>query len=64
MAGGERRALRVEGMWPYWLDGRAASTVRNDLSIDAMILLTGLSVYCIMLAEPARKGANPGPSTY
>ncbi|CAL8466240.1 g5776 [Coccomyxa elongata] len=34
-------ALQVQDMWPYWLDGRAPSTVRNTFDIDSMLLLTG-----------------------
>ncbi|BDA51431.1 probable DNA mismatch repair protein MutS at C-terminar half [Coccomyxa sp. Obi] len=36
-----RPALQVQGMWPYWLDGRAPSTVPNTFDIDSMLLLTG-----------------------
>lgn len=32
-------------MWPYWMDGTAASTVRNSLTCDSMFLLTGGFVY-------------------
>ena len=28
-------------MWPYWLDGRAASTARNSFELSSMVLLTG-----------------------
>ncbi len=28
-------------MWPYWLDGRAAGTVRNSFALGSMALLTG-----------------------
>lgn len=28
-------------MWPYWLDGRAPSTVRNSFQLGSMALLTG-----------------------
>lgn len=38
-------AGQVEGMWPYWLDGRAPSTVRNTFDIDSMLLLTGQAVF-------------------
>ena len=33
--------LKVEGMWPYWKDKLAQDTVRNDLVLDRIILLTG-----------------------
>ena len=32
---------QVEGMWPYWLDGFGAGTVRNSFQLDSMVLLTG-----------------------
>lgn len=38
-----RAGLRVEGMWPYWLDGRSLRTVRNNLDLDSMVILTGLA---------------------
>lgn len=34
-------AMEVEGMWPYWMDGRDDSTVRNDLTLNSMVILTG-----------------------
>ncbi len=34
-------AGQVEGMWPYWLDGAAPSTVRNSFAMNSMLLLTG-----------------------
>jgi hypothetical protein len=36
-----RNAIRVDGMWPYWLDARSTSTVRNSFEMDGMFLLTG-----------------------
>ena len=33
--------VQVEGMWPYWLDGFASSTVRNSFALNSMFLLTG-----------------------
>lgn len=33
--------MRVEGMWPYWLDGQAPSTVKNSFDMSSMFLLTG-----------------------
>ncbi|EIE20036.1 hypothetical protein COCSUDRAFT_58259 [Coccomyxa subellipsoidea C-169] len=36
-----RPAMQVEGMWPYWLDGAAPSTVRNSFAMNSMLLLTG-----------------------
>ena len=32
--------LEVKGMWPYWKDKLAQATVRNDLVLDRIILLT------------------------
>jgi len=43
-------AMEVEGMWPYWLDGRDASTVRNDLKLDSMVILTGDSKLALPIA--------------
>ncbi len=37
----EGQDMRVEGMWPYWLDGHAANTVRNSFDMSSMYLLTG-----------------------
>ncbi|KAK3264318.1 DNA mismatch repair ATPase msh1 [Cymbomonas tetramitiformis] len=36
-----RGLWRVEGVWPYWMDGNAPSTVLNSVESDGMILLTG-----------------------
>ena len=36
-----RVLLQIEDMWPYWLDGAGPSTVRNSLTLDSMVLLTG-----------------------
>ena len=33
--------LEVKGVWPYWKDKLAHDTVRNDLVVDRIILLTG-----------------------
>ena len=33
--------LEVKGVWPYWKDKLAQDTVRNDLVLDRIILLTG-----------------------
>ena len=33
--------MHVEGMWPYWMDGRDAGTVTNTLDLASMVLLTG-----------------------
>ena len=38
-------AEQVRGMWPYWLDGKAPSTVRNTFDINSMLLLTGRSLF-------------------
>jgi hypothetical protein len=35
---------QVDGMWPYWLDGSAESTVRNTFTLDSMLLLTGFAL--------------------
>ena len=40
-AGGSREGVGVRGMWPYWLDGRSASTVRNTVNLRNMVILTG-----------------------
>ena len=42
-AGESREGIGVKGMWPYWLDGRSASTVRNTLDLRNMVILTGLA---------------------
>ena len=36
-----REGISVRGMWPYWLEGRSASTVRNTLNLQNMVILTG-----------------------
>ena len=33
--------MRLSGFWPYWMDGRQADTVRNELALGGMALLTG-----------------------
>ena len=33
--------MKVEGMWPYWLDGHATNTVKNSFDMSSMYLLTG-----------------------
>lgn len=37
----EGQGMRVEGMWPYWLDGHAPNTVKNSFDMSSMYLLTG-----------------------
>jgi len=37
----ERPSLEVTDMWPYWMSGSNPGTVRNSLSCDTMVLLTG-----------------------
>ena len=34
-------SMRVQGMWPYWLDCRSPKTVRNDIDLASMVILTG-----------------------
>lgn len=36
-----RRTIEIDRMWPYWLDGKSASTVTNSVSMSSMFLLTG-----------------------
>ena len=36
------RSMPVQGMWPYWLDCRAPKTVRNDIDLASMVILTGV----------------------
>ena len=33
--------IELVGMWPYWLDSADPSTVRNDITFDSMLLVTG-----------------------
>lgn len=33
--------LHMQGFWPYWMDPRMTTTVRNSLRLDSMALLTG-----------------------
>ncbi|KAL3131455.1 hypothetical protein ABBQ38_007763 [Trebouxia sp. C0009 RCD-2024] len=40
-AGGEGQGMQVQGMWPYWLDGHAPTTVKNSFNMFSMYLLTG-----------------------
>ncbi|DBB15379.1 TPA: hypothetical protein ACH3X3_003613 [Trebouxia sp. C0006] len=37
----EGQGMKVEGMWPYWLDGHATNTVKNSFDMSSMYLLTG-----------------------
>jgi hypothetical protein len=55
--------LAISGAWPYWLDGRDAGTVRNDLSLDGMALLTGPNVSLTSMgrAESGRAGCGVPP---
>ena len=41
-----RPGIKVTGMWPYWLDGRSESTVRNTLDLQNMVILTGVQCPC------------------
>lgn len=34
--------MRVQGMWPYWLDSHAPTTVKNSFEMSSMYLLTGM----------------------
>ena len=36
------QGMRVQGMWPYWLDGHAPTTVKNSFDMASMYLLTGI----------------------
>ena len=40
--GTDRQSMRVQGMWPYWLDGHAPTTVKNSFHMSSMYLLTGM----------------------
>ncbi len=31
----------IEGMIPFWMDGRGSSVVANDLTLSGMVVLTG-----------------------
>jgi hypothetical protein len=55
--------LAISGAWPYWLDGRDPGTVRNDLSLDGMALLTGPNVSLTSMgrAESGRAGCGVPP---
>lgn len=33
--------LDLRGLWPYWMPGRDAGTVKNDARLDGFMLLTG-----------------------
>ncbi|KAL0023521.1 hypothetical protein WJX79_006936 [Trebouxia sp. C0005] len=37
----EGQGMKVEDMWPYWLDGHATNTVKNSFDMSSMYLLTG-----------------------
>lgn len=52
---GEREGIDVKGMWPYWLEGRSASTVRNTLNLENMVILTGPPS---ILADPSVQCEN------
>lgn len=41
---GRAMPLAVVGMWPYWLDGREQSTVRNSMDLGSMAILTGTQI--------------------
>ena len=41
--GAERQSMKVQGMWPYWLDGHAPTTVKNSFDMSSMYLLTGMT---------------------
>ena len=45
-AAGEGQGMMVEGMWPYWLDGHAPTTVKNSFHMSSMYLLTGMLLPC------------------
>jgi hypothetical protein len=34
-------AFSVRGLWPYWMPGSQPSTVKNDVALQGMMLLTG-----------------------
>ena len=34
-------AMEVKGMWPYWKEGTETTTVRNDVNLDRIVMLTG-----------------------
>jgi len=33
--------MELTGMWPYWKDGSDSETVRNDITLDGVVMLTG-----------------------
>ena len=33
--------MRAQGFWPYWLSLSDPATVKNDVELDRMVLLTG-----------------------
>lgn len=47
-----QRSMHMEGMWPYWLNGCLEATMRNDLDLSSMVILTGLP--CLPLCFLAR----------
>ena len=34
-------AMEMKGMWPYWKEGTDTQTVRNDVTLDRIVMLTG-----------------------
>ena len=44
--GAERHSMKVQDMWPYWLDGHAPTTVKNSFDMSSMYLLTGMLALC------------------
>ena len=44
-------SMRVEGMWPYWLDARSQGTVRNTFDVSSMVILTGALLHISKLTR-------------
>lgn len=38
---GSDRSIVLRQFWPYWLDGRANSTVTNSIDLDSLVILSG-----------------------
>lgn len=59
----KRACLEVEGMWPYWMDGRGGGTVANDVSLTGVALLTGPNMAGMKCGVGAcGLGGMPGPA--
>lgn len=52
---GQHGALRLDGVFPYWMEGDHPNTIRNTISLPGMMMLTGPNMAGKLINRPVCK---------